>query len=381
MKKVLKWILRCGILLLLIAGIIVAMNFTFIKRGFTYPFETEITNSSWYSPKAEIAGDNATNYKLADSLSLNKSVLQEISTYAKNRNSNALLVLHNGTLQLEQYWGGSTKESTTNSMSMVKTIIGMLIGVAIDEGKIKSETETAATYITEWANDERKVITIEDLLLMQSGLRKDDNPEDMFSDVVSLYLGTDVEKVALNIPLEKKPASVFEYNNANSQILGIILERATGQSLEAYTASKLWNHIGASNAGWWLDDKDGMPKAFCCYFAQAEDWLILGQLLLQSGKWNDQQIIPEAWVQKMLTQSKIETDYGYHLWLNYEDGGRRQKDRTVPFIIENYSIDGANKQHVFVVPNHNLVIVRIGEKPQEWDESYLVNKVVASLQE
>ncbi len=379
MKKVFKWIFRILILLLLIIGLIIAMNYTFFKRGMTYPAENEITNSAWYTPKSPIKGNNATNYSLTDSLSIAPSILEEISNYAKERRSSALLVLHKGKLQLEQYWNGSTKTSTTNSMSMAKTIIGILVGIAIEEGKISSEKELASKYISEWANDDRNTITIEDLLLMQSGLRNEDNTEDLFSDLIAMYVGTDVEGAVLDIPLVKKPATVYEYNNANTQLLAIILERTTGQSIEAYTSEKLWQPIGAADAGWWLDRQDGMPKAFCCYFAQAEDWMILGQLILQNGNWKGQQIIPSSWVKKMLVQSQLEKDYGYQIWLNYEDGGRREKNRTTSYLAKNYSIDGANKQHVFIVPDYDLVLVRVGDKPEEWDESYMVNKLVSAL--
>lgn len=368
-------------LLFLILGIFIALNYTLLKRVATFPSANEISNSEWYTPKGIIEGNDATNYSLTDSLSIDQSTLKDISNYAETRNSNALLVLHKGQLQLEQYWNGTTKGSTSNSMSMAKTITAMLIGIAIDEGHIKSEKEPASTYITEWADDERNSISIEDLLLMQSGLRNDDNTQNLFSDAVTMYLGTEVEKTALKIPLEKKPATAFEYNNANTQILAIILERATGVSLETYTSSKLWQPIGAADAGWWLDRKDGMPKAFAGYFAQAEDWMIIGQLLLQNGSWNGQQVVSEDWINKMLTQSTLEKDYGYQIWLNYEAGGNREKDRNVPFLVKNYLIDGLYRQEVFVIPDFELVIVRIGEKPADWDESYMLNKVIASLME
>jgi len=357
----------------------IAFNFTFFKRGMTYPTATEITNSDWYTPKAMVSGNDETNYKLSDSLSISSAVLDTISNYAEAQNSSALLVLHKNELQYEKYWRGNTKSSTTNSMSMAKTIISFLIGIAIEEGKIKSEKEIAAAYITEWAYDDREMITIEDLLLMQSGLRNNDDTGNIFSDLVEMYLGDDVQNTAIEVPLEKPPATVFEYNNVNTQILAIILERATGQSIESYTSEKLWNPLGAAEAGWWLDQDEGMPKAFCCFFAQAEDWMLLGQLILQNGNWNGQQIISEKWLQKMLVQSTFQKDYGYHIWLNYEEGGRREKNRTAPFLAKNYGIDGANKQHVFIVPDYDLVIVRIGEKPDDWDESFMVNKVLEEL--
>jgi CubicO group peptidase (beta-lactamase class C family) len=381
MKKILKYIFRGVMLLLLVLGIFVALNYTLLKRVATYPYTNEISDSEWYTPKGIIKGNNATNYELTDRLSIDSTALEDISNYAKTQNSNALLVLHKGKLQWEQYWNETTNESTSNSMSMAKTVIAILIGIAIDEGHIKSEKEPAATYITEWANDERNSIAIEDLLLMQSGLLNDGNTQDLFSDVIALYMGTKVEDTALKIPLDKKPATIFDHNNANTQILGIILERATGESLESYTSSRLWQPIGAADAGWWLDRKDGMPKAFCCYFAQAEDWMIIGQLLLQNGRWNGQGVIPEDWINKMLTQSTLERDYGYHIWLNYEAGGNREKDRKAPFLVKNYLLDGGHHQNVLIVPDYELVIVRIGESPSDWDESYMANKVITSMME
>lgn len=379
MKKILKYIGGAVLLILVLLGIFIAFNYTLLTRGATYPAANEISNSEWYTPKGIIEGTDATNYALTDSLSIDPYVLKDISHYAETRNSNALLVLHKGQLQLEHYWNETTKESTSNSMSMAKTIMALLIGIAIDEGHINSETEPASAYLSEWANDERKTITIEDLLLMQSGLLNDDNTGNLFSDIVSLYMGTEVEKTALNIPFEKEPATDFEYNNANTQLLGIILERATGQSVESYASSKLWKPIGAADAGWWLDREDGMPRTFCCYFAQAEDWMILGQLFLQKGSWNGQQVVSENWINKMLTQSSLEKDYGYQIWLNYVGGGTREKERTASFLAKNIAIDGTHRQVVYIVPEFELVLVRIGERPDDWDESYMINKVVGAL--
>ncbi|WP_396596927.1 serine hydrolase domain-containing protein [Dokdonia sp. R86516] len=379
MKRIFKFILNLIAILLLLLGIFVVVNYTLLKRVVTYPANEEISNSAWYTPKAIIEGDNTTNYVLTDSLTIDKIVLDEISSYAESQHSNALLVLHNGRLQLEKYYNGTTKESTSNSMSMAKTITSILIGIAIDEGHITSEKELASTYISEWQNDKRNTITIEDLLLMQSGLRVDNNVQNIFSDVISLYMGTDVEDTALKIPLSKEPATAFEYNNANTQLLGIILERATKLPLEEYASSRLWKPIGAANAGWWLDKEDGMPRTFCCYFAQAEDWMIIGQLLLQNGMWNGAQVIPKPWISKMLTQSTLEKDYGFQIWLNYESGGNREKDRTSPFLAKNFLIDGTHNQEVIVVPEENIVLVRIGEKPSSWDESFMINKILVSL--
>lgn len=378
-KKVFKWILVILAFVLLLSGITIALNYTFLERALTYPVESETTNSSWYTPKAIVQGDNTSNYTLTDSLTIDKAVLEDISNYAEEANSSTLLVLYKDNLQLEKYWHGSTKESTTNSHSMAKTVIGMLIGIAIDEGAILSVNESVATFIPEWADDERSEITIEDLLLMQSGLVRDDNAEDPFSDVVQMHLGSDAAKVVLGVPYEKTPATVFDYNNVNTQILTVILERATGEPIESYTSSRLWMPLGAADAGWWLDSEGGMPKTYCCLFAQAEDWMLVGQLLLQNGRWNDVQIIPQNWIEKMVTPSPLNGKRGYHIALNYEGGGIPITDTSGPYRV--YRLDGLFKQKVWIVPDYHLVVVRVGENPTDWDDSYMVKKIIASLEE
>ncbi|MEO1437684.1 MAG: serine hydrolase [Bacteroidota bacterium] len=367
------------LLLLLIAVAFVAMNFTKIKRIATYPFEAEITDEDWYGPMADVEG-NPTNWiEPRPSMTIHPDVLKELSQYAGDRQTSALLILHKGQLVLEDYFGDTNRESTTNSMSMAKTIIGILIGSAIEDGLIDSEKDFAAKYLEEWAKDERNQITIEDLLYMQSGLLNDGNSSDLFSDVVNLYMGTNAEKTALQIPAEIPPATEYDYNNANTQLLGILLERVTGKPIEEYASEKIWQPLGAHKAEWWLDRQNGMPKTFCCFFATAQDWARLGQLFLQNGLWEGKSIISESWLKKMTTQSAIERDYGLHMWLMYEDGGWRAKGRTEPFSKKTWAINGKGKQHVFIVPDLQLVIVRLGEQPEEWDESIFVNTIDRNL--
>ncbi|MFY0652096.1 MAG: serine hydrolase [Cyclobacteriaceae bacterium] len=380
-KKVLKWAIRVILLCFLLLGTFIALNFTRVQRALTYPTATEITSSEWYAPKGAVKGNNLSNYALANSLSINNVTLDDVSNYAEDHNSSALLVLHRGKLQLEQYWHGKTHESTTNSMSMAKAIVNTLIGIAIDEGTIKSEQEAAATYITEWANDDRNTIRIEDLMLMQSGLRNDNNTGDFFSDLVTMYFSDDVESTAVEIPIEIKPGTKYDYNNANTQILGILLERATGEELEEYASSRLWLPLGAADAGWWLDREGGMPKTFCCYFAQAEDWLLFGRLILQNGVWKGQRIIPEEWMEKMITPSPNKNTYGYHVAIYEADSSDGLKEGIPAFASKTYSLNGANNQHVFVVPEHDLVVVRLGERPNGWQRTYLVNKLVEFLEQ
>lgn len=378
-KKILKILAGLFALLVFGVGTLLALNWTLVTRGLSYPTDLEITSADWYTPKALVEGNPTQPLPTADSLTIPEEALQEIAKYAEERNSSSLLIMHRDQIILEKYWNGFDANSTSNSMSMAKTIIGLLIGIAIEEGHLQSEEEPAHTYLSEWKDDERSKITIKDLLLMQSGLVNEDNTGDYTSDLVQMYAGADAAEVALSVPARIPPATQFEYNNANTQLMAIILERATGKSIEAYASEKLWQPIGAKDAGWWMDNAVGMPKAFCCFFASARDWARVGRVIYHKGTVDGKQIVSAEWIEKMIQQSTLERDYGYHLWVGYEDGGRRDKNRTESFLAPLIGIDGASKQHVFVVPSRELIIVRIGEKPQDWDEAFIPNTLIRAI--
>ena len=362
-------------LLSALAGIVVALNWTLLRRILTYP-ENPITNIDWYQPRETIEGNFTELPKAKPNLDL--STLKEISAYAQAGDSSALLVMHQGKLIWEQYWQGFEPTDTFNSMSMSKTIVALLIGIAIDEGKIKSELEPVANYIPEW-QDERHKITIQDLLYMQSGLRNWDSAENPASDLVRMYAGTNVDAVALDVPTEQPPQQVFNYNNANTQILSEIIKRATGVKYADYLSSKLWQPLQASDAFIWLDRPNGNIKAFCCLFATPKDWAKIGQLFLNRGRINDKQIISTAWLDKMQQPSSLNSNYGYHMWLEARTDNQPGSDRSAsqPFIAKDtFYLDGASNQRVYIIPSRELVIVRVGEKPEQWDDSIIPNMLV-----
>nr|MDJ0903762.1 serine hydrolase [Xenococcus sp. MO_188.B8] len=269
--------LSAGILAAM-GGIALALNWTFVRRVLTYP-EDPITNVNWYQP-LEIVSGNPDDLTSKTSSFIAQDTLNQIANYAETNNSSALLVLHEGKIVLEKYWQEFTPNSTFNSMSMSKTIMALLIGIAIANGDIKSELDPVADYIQEWSDDERGKITLQDLLYMQSGLRNQDNTDNITSDLVKMFAGTDVETTSLNIPAIKQPKQAFDYNNANTQILSEVLERATGKRYADYLSTHLWKPLRANNASIWLDRPQGNPKVFCCLFATPRDWAKIGQLFL-----------------------------------------------------------------------------------------------------
>jgi CubicO group peptidase (beta-lactamase class C family) len=359
---------------------LVVWNWAFIHRAFTYPKDA-VTRVDWYTPMETVPG-GAGAPLLSANTQISEAALDEIERYAQTQNSVALLVMHQGKIVRERYWRGHHPDAYTNSMSMAKTVLSLLIGIAIAEGHIQSELDPVAKYVPEWIKDERSQITIQDLLRMQSGLRDYESSKDPFSDAVQMYLGPDANAAALKVPAQRPPGQQFEYVNANSQILGLILERATGERFGQYLGTRLWQPLGAQSAQLWLDRPGGNPKPFCCLFARSRDWLRVGQLLLQGGKVGNRQLVPKAWIQKMMTPSKLEPTYGYHIWLQARTQPLPgyQKTASESFLATDlFYLDGVHHQRVYVVPSYDLVIVRVGEEAQTWDDAFLANTLIRDL--
>jgi CubicO group peptidase (beta-lactamase class C family) len=366
--------------LAIVGGTIIALNWTFLRRVATHP-DNSITNVDWYKPLVTVKG-NPSKIPVATSNSIPQDSLSKISAYAQAHNSSALLVMHKGELVLERYWQGFTPTSTSNSMSMSKTVVALLIGIAIDEGHIDSELDPVAQYIPEWSEDKRNKITLQDLLYMQSGLRNEDNTDSLGSDLVQMYAGSDVDAVALKIPATKPLRESFDYNNANTQILEEVLERATGEKYIDYLSTRLWQPIKANNAAIWLDQPQGNPKTFCCLFATPKDWGRIGQLFIDQGKVNNQQVVTSAWLNKMIQPSSLNSNYGYHIWLKAKTKNKPGISRKASqsFLAKDtIYLDGKSIQRVYIIPSHELVIVRIGEQAKKWDDSLIPNTLVSSL--
>ena len=372
----------CIAVLMLLAAIMRAgPNWMFWKRAFTYP-DKQITNVRWYRPLEEIRSQAEVPLAVAtpEARQIPPAVIAQISDYAQLRNSCGLLILHEGKIVAEKYWQGHRADSLSNSMSMAKTVMALLIGLAIAEGKIGSDTDPAANYLEEWRNDNRRHIKIRDLLQMTSGLRCSQNPRNPFSDINQMHLGLSLGDYVLTIPAEQGPGQTFQYNNANTQILNVVLERATGKRYSDYLAEKLWQPLGNGPAYVWLDQPHGTAKVYGAIFATTHDWARLGLLLLNRGRVQRRQIVPEAWIAKMVAPSPHNSEYGYHVWLASATGSVRKKDRREPFAaLDLFYLDGRAKQKVYVIPSRQLVIVRVGENAKEWDDSYLPNTLVRSL--
>tara|TARA_B100001287_G_C22685766_1_gene533484 strand:+ start:2221 stop:3447 length:1227 start_codon:yes stop_codon:yes gene_type:complete len=291
----------------------------------------------------------------------NVALTQSESKYLNSIDTRAFLIFQNDTLLYERYWKEHSINKVSNSFSASKTVIGLLIGIAIDEGKIPSVDEPVFTYLPEFKTNGRDVLTIRHLLLMSAGFDWEESGKNPLSEAAEGYYGKDLHGLVTRLRMVEEPGKRFHYQSGNSQILGFILEKATGITLTEYMHAKIWEPIGASsNAYWSLDKVEGDEKAFCCLYASARDFSRLGQLILNDGNVNGNQIISKSFLKEMVKTPYLTTDdnvsnmrYGWHIWV-YKNQGNPV-----------YYFRGLKGQYIIVVPHKNRVIVRLGEKRGE----------------
>lgn len=283
---------------------------------------------------------------------------KEYSDYLEKWKTQSFLVFKGDSLVYEQYWGEHNAKTVSNSFSAAKTVVSILVGIAVEEGAIHSIDDPVSKYLPEFSGKGKEKITIRHLLMMASGLDWVESGSNPLSENAESYYGTDLRGLVNRQQAIDEPGKLFNYQSGNSQILGFIIEKATGKDLTRYADEKLWRPMGAeSDAYWSLDEQNGDEKAFCCLYSTSRDFARIGKLLAHGGKWNDQQIIPEAYFREMISNPEMETDegvpntrYGLHVWTYF--GGSEPV----------YYCRGIHGQYIIALPERDLVIVRTGKK-------------------
>ena len=285
-------------------------------------------------------------------------ISKEDRKFLEDLETKALLVFKGDSLMYEEYWGEHTKETVSNSFSVAKTLVALLISIAVEDGKIKSLDESVSNYIPEFKTGGKEVITIRHLLAMSSGLDWEESGKNPLSDNAESYYGGDLYGHVTRQRLEREPGQLFKYQSGNSQLLGFIIEKATGRDLGDYAEEKIWKKIGAEHDAYWSLDKElGDEKAFCCMYATARDYGRLGQLILNKGKFNGEQIFPLWYYHEMISPSALNTEdgiqnsrYGLHIWTYMDEAG-----------LVNYC-RGIKGQYIIAIPEEDLLIVRLGSE-------------------
>jgi CubicO group peptidase (beta-lactamase class C family) len=388
MRFVLKWL---GILLL---AIVAAIALGVAAAWFADPAVVRsllfgpplgvVTRTDLNQPQEAVPGIERDDVPTGPADVFEPQALAAAEAYAARTRSVSLLVYQGGAIRFEKYWPGYDRNTRTDPLSGHKTVLALLVGAAIADGYIKSVDEPVATYLPEWSHDARRQIRIRDLLQMSSGLEV---PRFPGWRSLRITLGSDLPGAVMALNPERPPGTDFQYANANSQILGLVIQNATGKRYAAYLSERLWSRLGAPTAYLWLDREGGVPRTFCCLYTTARAWLDVGRLILDQGRIGADQIVPAAWIREMTTPARTNRNYGYQAWLGSPPGKeRRYNDKTIkafhsePYLADDIVyIDGSGGQRVYIVPSKDLIVVRMGTGQTDWDDAVLPNTLIRGL--
>ena len=297
-----------------------------------------------------------------NSVKANSELISKIESYQ----STSLLVIHQDKILYEKYWMDHTEDKLSNSFSVAKSITSMLIGIAIDEGKIKSVDQKVSDFIPEYKNDDRKKLTLKHLLTMSAALDWSESGGNPLSDNAEAYYGWNLKGMINDVKIEGEPGKTFIYQSGATLILGYIVEVAIGKKLADYAAEKIWKPVGAEKTAYWsLDQQDGLEKAYCCFYSTTRDFARIGRIMMNGGKWkslnfgesHDVQILSEKYVNESISPAKLinvegeKNDcYGYKWWLTNYDGKKVFYAR------------GIFGQYIICIPEMDIIIVRTGHK-------------------
>lgn len=279
-------------------------------------------------------------------IELPKNIVEDLT----HSNTASFLVIRNGKILHEQYWNGYDKHSKTNSFSMAKAITVMLLGKAIEEGKIKSIDDKFSNYFNEFKGKEfTENLTLKNLAQMESGLNWEENYKNPFLPNAKAYYGSSLVKATFSRRFKQNPGEKFEYQSGSTQLLGFAVRKAINQSLSSYLSEKFWIPLGMEQDAEWSTDESGMEKTYCCIHSTTRDFAKLGQLFLDNGKVNGEQILNLDFINQMRTPTeKSEEIYGMGFWINNDNP------------IKHYYFLGLQGQYIIMIPEHNMVIVRTG---------------------
>ena len=310
--------------------------------------------------------------------------------YAENLSSYSLLIWHKGALRLEKYFNGFDAELRPETASMHKSVLGLLIIAAIEDGFIESVDTRIGNYIESWNERPEGDITVRQLLTMSSGLNSLSREGGFDSQAMKFFSGrVDARATILGLRLQTQAGANFSYANTNSQLLALVLESATGKAYKDYLSERLWKPIGADDASVWYYEENGFPRTFSSLLARSRDWLKVGLLIKDGGTYQGQQIIAAELMEAMTSPSANNPNYGWQIWLaNVYQNKRYYNDLKLgiavpvsePFNADDMIyFDGFGGQRVYISKSQDLVIVRTGDTRMDWDDSALPNMVIESL--
>jgi CubicO group peptidase (beta-lactamase class C family) len=305
------------------------------------------------------------------SVGLSEAKLDQIAAKAREGRSNCLVVVRDGKLAGEWYFNGTGPDTTQNVYSATKSVAGTLVGIAQDDGDLRIG-QSASRWIPQWRSTPARAVTVRDLLSMDSGRQWS-----AFTDYVQLLGAPDRTRFAIGLRQTAAPGTVWAYNNAAEQTLDRVLQRATGQDVVAFARQRLFAPLGMTHTAM-ATDEAGNAQMFEGLRSTCRDMARFGLLMLDRGRWGEEQIVSADWIAQATGRSstRLNAGYGYLWWLNREGvqadvmratspgsaGGATRVGQIVPGAPSSmYWALGLGSQVVQIDPGSRTVVVRLGD--------------------
>ena len=360
MKKIKLISIPLGVIILVVFAIIVSSRFQYFddfKSMISLVIRSQNTKAS------------IDDYKFFDNVEIKKSdslfewpkhnlynqigSSKTLDSVHKKNETVAFLIIKNDSIIKEDYFLGYDENSMTNSYSMSKSIISFLFLKSIEEGTIPSLNSKLTDYFPVFNESNGGNVTLSDLSTMSSGLVWEENYKDLMGITAQAYVTKDLNKLMMGSKFSGMSGDKFKYLSGNTQLLAMAIEKANSSTIQELTYKWLWNPMGAKNdALWMIDSKEkNMTKAYCCLSSNAKDFAKVGLVYKNFGKINEQKLIDSSFI-SMSIKPRFNSNpiYGYGLWIG--------KQNNIDF----FSLRGHQGQYVIVIPEEDVIIVRLGKR-------------------
>ncbi|WP_234032729.1 serine hydrolase domain-containing protein [Paenibacillus faecalis] len=293
-------------------------------------------------------------------------LISTVADYLQKVLATGFLVIKDDTIMTEQYFNGYQEQSTAMSMSVAKSIVSALIGIAFDEGAMNDVHDPVTSYLPELIGSGYDGASVKDILQMSSGVRFNEDYSDKDAEIHTFLIDVFSEKaVPITEYVQKltrlQPPGKFEYKSVDTQILCMLIARTTGMNAAAYLEEKIWQPLGMEYDAYWNTDLHGNEIAFTFINSTLRDYAKFGRLYLHNGDWNGRQVISEKWVKESVTLDgradllpEAADDffgYQYQWWVPQNSNGSEFMAR------------GIYGQHIYVNQKERTVIVKTGVDP------------------
>ena len=288
---------------------------------------------------------------------------QDLNAALKHFKTDGLLIIKEGEVVYEEYFNGNSQTTRHISWSVAKSFLSSLVGIAVNDGLIDDINDPITKYLPDFKNTGYDGVTIKNILQMSSGVLFNEDYADPNSDInkfgVAIARGTSFRDFAKTLTKDKEQGTYNHYVSIDSQMLGLLLDKVTGMPLREYLQMHIWEKIGMEDEAYYLADNEDVDLALGGLNATLRDYAKFGLLYLNKGKWDNEQVVPEAWVDASHAMDLPHLQPGAGDDLSSSDWGYGYQWWVPGFPNTDYTASGVYNQYIYVDPVTETVIAKI----------------------